>query len=93
MAAKGISVRLIKVDLPEPDTPVIQVKVPIGIVKSTSCKLLPVAPFSSICIGTIFFALGLAFFAALAAAAAFALPIGIMRALSGGLFKSMVLAL
>ena len=35
------------VDLPEPDTPVIQVIKPNGIFKSTFFKLLPVAPNSS----------------------------------------------
>ena len=33
VAANGISVRLIKVDLPEPDTPVMQVMTPIGILR------------------------------------------------------------
>ena len=32
------------VDLPLPETPVTQVKVPIGTFKSTFCKLFPVAP-------------------------------------------------
>ena len=36
-----------KVDFPLPDTPVTQVKVPIGIFKSTFLRLLPVAPFIS----------------------------------------------
>ena len=50
----------VKVDLPEPETPVIQVMIPIGKDKSTSCKLLPDAPLSSMVIGT-FFGLALPF--------------------------------
>ena len=41
-------VSLIKVDLPEPDTPVTQVKRPMGMVKSTLRRLLPRAPNNSI---------------------------------------------
>ena len=37
----------IKVDFPLPETPVTQVKVPIGIFKLTLFKLLPVAPLIS----------------------------------------------
>ena len=37
----------IKVDLPLPDTPVTQVKFPIGIFKFTFFKLFPVAPIIS----------------------------------------------
>ena len=44
VAANGNNVPLIKVDLPDPDTPVIQVITPNGMVKSTLFKLLPVAP-------------------------------------------------
>ena len=49
VAASGNRVRLIKVDLPEPETPVTQVITPKGIVKSTFCKLCPDAPISLIC--------------------------------------------
>ena len=38
----------IKVDLPLPETPVTQVKVPTGIFKLTFFKLFPVAPLISI---------------------------------------------
>ena len=37
----------IKVDLPLPETPVTQVKVPVGIFRLTLFKLFPVAPFIS----------------------------------------------
>lgn len=37
------------VDLPEPETPVIQVKRPTGNFNVTFFKLLPVAPMSSTC--------------------------------------------
>ena len=40
----GNNVSLIKVDLPEPDTPVIQVNKPTGIFKLTFFRLLPFAP-------------------------------------------------
>src|SRR5690606_20992293 len=43
-AAIGYRVLLIKVDLPEPDTPVIQVNRPKGISRVTLFRLLPVAP-------------------------------------------------
>src|SRR5690554_6246689 len=46
VAANGIKVRLIKVDFPEPETPVIQVINPSGMVKSTLFRLLPLAPIS-----------------------------------------------
>ncbi|MDT4881235.1 hypothetical protein FQZ97_1170690 [compost metagenome] len=44
VALNGKSVLLINVDLPEPDTPVTQVKRPIGISRSTLRRLLPRAP-------------------------------------------------
>ena len=44
--ASGNKVRLIKVDLPEPETPVTQVIKPSGMVKSTLFRLLPRAPFN-----------------------------------------------
>ncbi|MOA48727.1 hypothetical protein D3C78_1715130 [compost metagenome] len=37
---------LIRVDLPEPDTPVTQVSKPTGISRFTCCRLLPLAPLS-----------------------------------------------
>ncbi|MNJ46499.1 hypothetical protein D3C77_416300 [compost metagenome] len=37
---------LIRVDLPEPETPVTQVSRPIGMSRSTFCRLLPRAPLS-----------------------------------------------
>ena len=37
---------MISVDLPEPDTPVIQVNKPTGISKFTPFRLFPVAPFN-----------------------------------------------
>src|SRR5690606_22358956 len=43
-AAIGYRVVLIRVDLPEPDTPVIQVNRPKGISSVTLFRLLPVAP-------------------------------------------------
>ncbi|MNO85974.1 hypothetical protein D3C76_773600 [compost metagenome] len=46
VAASGYKVLLISVDLPEPDTPVTQVSRPIGISRSTFCRLLPRAPLS-----------------------------------------------
>ncbi|CNV10409.1 Uncharacterised protein [Salmonella enterica subsp. enterica serovar Bovismorbificans] len=42
----GNSVSLISVDLPEPETPVIQVNSPTGSVRVTSFRLLPRAPVS-----------------------------------------------
>ena len=44
LAANSYRVALIRVDLPEPDTPVMQVSRPAGIARSTSLRLLPVAP-------------------------------------------------
>ena len=44
LAAIANSVSLISVDLPEPDTPVTQVNRPAGTARSTSLRLLPVAP-------------------------------------------------
>ena len=35
------------VDFPEPETPVMQVKTPMGIFRSTDCKLLPLAPLTA----------------------------------------------
>ncbi len=65
MAAKGNKVRLIKVDFPEPETPVTQVIMPKGMVKSTFLRLCPLAPESLItssgrgdwvrCLGTAIF--------------------------------------
>ncbi|MNO02446.1 hypothetical protein D3C81_2228460 [compost metagenome] len=46
VAASGNSVLLISVDLPDPETPVTQVSKPIGISRSTFCRLLPRAPLS-----------------------------------------------
>src|SRR3546814_2348838 len=43
-------VSLIRVDLPEPETPVIAVNSPEEIVRSTSLRLLPDAPSSLSCI-------------------------------------------
>ncbi|CSI53808.1 Uncharacterised protein [Vibrio cholerae] len=43
---------MIRVDFPEPETPVTQVNRPTGIDRSTFFKLLPTAPLSS----TVFFA-------------------------------------
>jgi hypothetical protein len=40
-AATGKRVSLIRVDLPEPETPVMQQKVPTGISASTAFRLLP----------------------------------------------------
>src|SRR5690606_41466607 len=44
LAASAYSVSLIRVDLPEPDTPVIAVNRPAGIDRSTFFRLLPLAP-------------------------------------------------
>ncbi|MNZ68457.1 hypothetical protein D3C78_867260 [compost metagenome] len=46
VAASGNRVLLISVDLPEPDTPVMQVNRPRGISRSTLRRLLPRAPLS-----------------------------------------------
>ena len=43
-AANSYKVLFISVDLPEPETPVIQVRTPTGIDRSTFFKLLPLAP-------------------------------------------------
>ena len=40
----------ISVDLPEPETPVTQVSSPIGMLRSTPCKLFPVAPRTRSCL-------------------------------------------
>jgi hypothetical protein len=45
-AAALYSVSTVKVDLPPPDTPVMQVKVPTGISPVTPFRLLPVAPMT-----------------------------------------------
>ena len=42
----GCKVSLMRVDLPEPDTPVTTMSFPSGNSTSTSFKLLPLAPFS-----------------------------------------------
>ena len=47
VAAKGYKVRLMRVDFPEPDTPVIQVSKPKGTLRSIPLRLLPEAPFNS----------------------------------------------
>src|SRR5690606_18175590 len=44
VAARGNRVSLIRVDLPEPDTPVMQVDTPMGMSRSTLRRLLPLAP-------------------------------------------------
>src|SRR5690606_41387131 len=44
VAARGNRVSLIRVDLPEPDTPVMQVNTPMGMSRSTLRRLLPLAP-------------------------------------------------
>ena len=44
LAAMGYKVAFIRVDFPEPDTPVTQVIKPMGKLRLTSCRLLPVAP-------------------------------------------------
>ena len=50
LAAMGYKVLLIRVDLPEPETPVTQVIRPIGMVKLTFCRLLPLAPRMRSCL-------------------------------------------
>src|SRR3546814_11306299 len=55
LAASAYRVSLIRVDLPEPETPVIAVHSPEEIVRSTSVRLLPDAPSRLSCI----FSLGL----------------------------------
>ncbi|MCY1310056.1 hypothetical protein D9M70_602120 [compost metagenome] len=46
VAVIGNSVLLISVDLPEPETPVMQVNRPTGSSRLTFCRLLPRAPLS-----------------------------------------------
>jgi hypothetical protein len=41
------------VDLPEPDTPVTQQKVPTGMAASMPCRLLPAAPRMTICLASV----------------------------------------
>ena len=43
-AATGNRVSLMSVDLPEPETPVMQQRLPTGMAASTALRLLPVAP-------------------------------------------------